>query len=124
MSLTIKSVESKPLVFTVSPCGSLDSGTYADFERKIDYLINEGGAKIITLDMAGLAFLSSMGVRVIFKAKKDLAQRNGVLLMVNLPPSIKKVFEVINALGTMQIFSNIGELDAYLAKMQSKDADE
>ncbi len=124
MSLTIKSVEGKPLIFTVSLCGSLDSATYADLEKKINYLIAEGGAKIITLDMAGLEFLSSMGVRVIFKAKKDLAQRNGALLMVNLPPQIKKVFEVINALGSMKIFSSIQELDAYLAKMQSQAVDE
>jgi len=120
MPLTIKTVESKPCIFVLSLTGSLDSHTYADLEKKIAYLMDEGGAKIITLDMAGLEFLSSMGVRVIFKAKKDLGQRNGALLMVNLTPQVEKVFEIINALGSMRIFSSIQELDAYLAKMQAQ----
>ena len=57
---------------------------------------------------------------VVFKAKKDLAAINGELLMVRLPPQITKVFEIINAIPSMSIFSSIEELDAYLANMQSK----
>jgi anti-anti-sigma factor len=118
MALTIKVAESKPRVFLVSLAGKLDSGTYAEAEKKIDYLIADGQAKVITLDLAGLEFISSMGVRVVFKAKKGLSATGGQLLMVNVPPPVQKVFEIIDALPSMKIFSGIAELDAYLAKMQ------
>ncbi|NLI33918.1 MAG: hypothetical protein GX422_14245 [Deltaproteobacteria bacterium] len=38
--------------------------------------------------------------------------------MMNLQPQIKRVFEIINALPSLQIFSSIQELDDYLTEMQ------
>ena len=77
MALTIKVVENKPRVFVVALAGSLDSITYPALEKKIDYLLAEGEAKVLTLDLAELTFISSMGIRIIFKARKDLARAGG-----------------------------------------------
>ena len=118
MALTIKVVESKPMVFVVSLAGSLDSTTYSTLEKKIDYLLAEGGAKVLTLDLAALEFISSMGIRVVFKAKKDLARKGGSFFLARIPPPIQKALEIIDALPSMKIFSSIQEMDAYLAKMQ------
>ena len=118
MALTVKVLESKPRVFLVTLTGSLDSSTYADLEKRILNLISEGCAKVITFDMAALDFISSMGVRVIFKTKKELAKTSGSLYLVHIPAHIQKVLEIIEALPSMKIFTNIQELDAYLAKMQ------
>ena len=120
MALTVKVVENKPRIFVVSLVGKLDGTTYGDLEKKIDYLMAEGGAKVITLDLAGLEFISSMGVRVIFKAKKDLSSKGGSLFLARIPPPIEKVLEIIDALPSMKIFSGIQEMDAYLAKMQQE----
>ena len=68
--------------------------------------------------MAGVNYISSMGVRVVLKAQKELKLRGGSLSLMNLQPQIKKVFEIINALPSMQVFSSIEELDKYLAEMQ------
>ena len=118
MPLVIDAVESKPCMFVVSLTGSLDSGTYAALEKKVDYLIADGKAKVLTLDMAALTFISSMGVRVVLKAKRELQARDGVLCMINLPPPIQKVFEIINALPSLKVFASVEEMDAYLARMQ------
>jgi anti-anti-sigma factor len=118
MSLTVSSSEKMPRVFILYPVGSLDSNTYGVLEKKVEYLVREGQAKLITLDLAGVDYISSMGVRVVLKAQKELKQRGGSLTMMNLQPQIKKVFEIINALPSMQVFSSIQELDHYLAEMQ------
>ncbi len=118
MSLTVSSAEKMPRVFVLSPVGSLDSNTYGILEKKVEYLIREGQAKHITFDMAGVSYISSMGVRVVLKTQKELKQRGGSLTMMNLQPQIKKVFEIINALPSMQIFSSVQELDSYLTTMQ------
>jgi anti-sigma B factor antagonist len=120
MSLKVNSSEKMPRVFILYPVGSLDSNTYGVLEKKVEYLLSEGQAKHITFDMAGVDYISSMGVRVVLKAQKQLRQLGGSLTMMNLQPQIKKVFEIINALPSMQVFSSIQELDGYLAEMQKQ----
>lgn len=123
MSLTIKVEEKKPRVFVVYLAGKLDSSTYASLESEIASLLIDGDAKVITLDLAELTFISSMGVRVIFKAKKDLARALGSLCLARIPPPIEKVLRIIDALPSMQVFESIEEMDAYLTKMQQPPPD-
>ena len=49
-----------------------------------------------------------------------LKKNDGKITFMNLQPQIKKVFEIINALPSMRIFSSIQELDDYLDVMQKK----
>ena len=120
MALTVSSLEKMPRVFILSPVGSLDSNTYGVLEKKVEYLLRDGQAKHITLDMAGVSYISSMGVRVVLKTQKELKQRGGIMSMMNLQPQIKKVFEIINALPSLQVFASIEELDNYLTEMQKQ----
>ena len=120
MALTIKVVENKPRVFVVSLAGSLDSTSSPALETKLANLLAEGAANIVTLDLAALEFISSMGIRILFKARKDLARAGGSLCLARIPPPIQKALEIIDALPSMQIFSSIQEMDAYLAKMQGR----
>ncbi len=118
MPLTFKSVEKIPGVHILYPVGSLDTNTFQIMEKKLDYLIGEGEAKVITLDMNGVEYISSAGIRVIFKAKKQLKQRGGSFMVMHLQPQIRKVFEIINAIPSLHIFASIEEMDDYLAEMQ------
>ncbi len=118
MSLTVSSVEKQPGVFIVSAFGSLDTNTHQILEKKMDFLMTNGAAKVITLDMKDVEYISSMGVRVILKTKKELSKKGGVFLIAHVQPQIKRVFEIINALPSLQIFASIEELDDYLAEMQ------
>ena len=118
MPLTITLQEKMPGVYVLYPVGPLDANTSQIMEKKVDYLIGEGEAKIITFDMAGVHYISSMGIRVVVKTKKQLKQRGGSLIMMNLQPQVNKVFEIINAIPSLNIFSSIEELDDYLTEMQ------
>ena len=118
MALTMKVVENKPRVFVVTLAGSLDSTTYPALETKLASLIAEGAAKVLTLDLAALEFISSMGIRVLFKARKELVRVGGSLRLARIPPPIQKALEIVEALPSMQVFASIAEMDAYLAKMQ------
>ncbi len=118
MPLTVKSVEKIPGVHILYPVGSLDTNTFQIMEKKLDYLIGEGEAKVITLDMNGVDYISSAGIRVIFKAKKQLKQRGGSFMVMHLQPQIRKVFEIINAIPSLHIFASVEEMDDYLAEMQ------
>ena len=103
----------------VSIAGSLDSNTAPKLQKSIDTEINESISTTI-LDFKDLDFLSSAGLRVIFKTKKIMDNSGGTFLLVNLQPQIKKVFEIIKALDGMNVFKDQDEMDDYLAAMQNK----
>jgi anti-anti-sigma factor len=107
----------------VSIAGSLDSNTAPELQQRIDTEINDAVSTTI-IDFKDLDFLSSAGLRVIFKTKKVMDNAGGKFLLVNLQPQIKKVFEIIKALDGMNVFKDQDEMDEYLTAMQNKVKDE
>ena len=99
--------------------GRLDTHTYQDFDRQLAPLL-ETMNKSLVLDLAGLEYISSAGVRSVFKARKALSARGGKVLVVNPQPQIQKVFDVVKAVPLDEIFSSVEEADAYLDAMQKK----
>jgi anti-anti-sigma factor len=123
MQLTVTVTERTPGTFTFLPEGSIDSNTSGLLENRLDAIL-EGFARTLIFDMEKVNYISSAGIRVVFKAQKAMKQRDGQFLMTNLQPQVKKVFEIINALPTLNVFSSIKELDRYLDLMQKKVTDE
>ena len=80
----------------------------------------ENDRQMVLLNMAELTYISSAGLRVIFKAAKTLKAAGRSLAVSNRQPQVEKVFEILQALPDMAVFANEGELDAYLDAMQKK----
>lgn len=123
MPLKVTSTEKEPGVFMIVPEGSLDTNTYSILEKRVDMIL-EGQPRVIALDMAHINYISSMGVRVVIKTRKALKQHDGNLVVLNLQPQVRKVFEIINALPSEQVFASTEELDQYLDRMQKKITEE
>ena len=119
MSLKIAITPEKNNGKRISITGSLDSNTAPELQTRIDAEIN-GSVSTTIIDFRNLDFLSSAGLRVIFKTKKVMDNCNGKFLLVNLQPQIKKVFEIIKALDGMNVFKDQEEMDDYLTAMQNK----
>ena len=117
MSLNINIHEKSTGVYVINLSGTLDTITHTSLEKQIETLLHKS-PNILILDMEKLDYISSMGLRVIAKAKKSLSMSNGSLMLVNLQPQITEVFDIIKALPKEQIFSNINELDDYLLTRQ------
>jgi anti-anti-sigma factor len=73
--------------------------------------------------MEGLVYISSAGLGVIFSAKKNLESHGGKIILANLKPQIKKVFDIVKALPREAIFESMQEVDAYLDAMQKRETD-
>ena len=106
-------------LYVVSPEGSLDTNTYPILEEKVDTILDASPSWMV-FDLEKLDYISSMGVRVIAKAKKFFKEREGSVVLLNPQPQIRKVFEVIKALPSEQIFESIEEMDRYLDNIQKK----
>jgi len=119
MTLNVTSEQKAQGIFVVTVAGSLDSNTYKSFEKKIDVLLSET-TELIVFNLEFLTYLSSAGVRVFLKARKVLKNSGGKVKFLNLQPQIKRVFEIINAIPSMQIFASMEELDRYLDAQMKK----
>jgi anti-anti-sigma factor len=119
MTLNITSEQKAQGVYIMTVAGVLDSNTYQSFETEVDSLLVPA-TELIVFDLGGLTYLSSAGVRVFLKARKALKNNGGQVKFMNLQPQIKRVFEIINAIPSMQIFASMEELDRYLDDQMKK----
>ena len=99
--------------------GALNSDTAPAFEAELNAVIHADW-QLVVLDMQDLDYISSAGLRVIFKAAKALRLAGRSLAVTNRQPQIEKVFDILQALPDMAVFANERELDAYLDAMQAK----
>lgn len=97
-----------------------DTHTYAELDQALAPVLADPAITSLVLDLAGLDYISSAGIRSVFKARKALAARNGKVLVVNPQPQIQKVFDMVKAVPLGEIFTSVAEADAYLDAMQRK----
>ncbi len=107
-------------LFVVSSEGSLDTNTYHILEKEVDMILDASPSWMV-FDLKKLDYISSMGVRVIAKAKKFFKKREGSVVLLNAQPHIRKVFEIVKALPAEQIFESIEEMDRYLDNIQKQE---
>ncbi len=103
----------------ISLAGSLDTDTAGQLQDKIDQEI-DSTVHMVIMDLKRLEFLSSAGLRVIFKTKKYMDSHEGKFMLLNLQPQVRKVFDIIKALDGMNVFKSQEEMDEYLTAMQNK----
>jgi len=113
MTLDIRVIKKRDYVYSVELKGSLDNETYMQLEDELKEIVGDK-TKALILDMGGLSYISSAGVRVVIWAKKTLKARNATFGMTNLQPQIKKVFDVMKILPIIDIFDDMPEADKYI----------
>lgn len=97
--------------------GRLDTDTSADLELVVQDLLQEG-AKSFVVDLKGVGYVSSAGLRVLLMLGKSLDGKGGLRLS-GLNPTVKQVFDVA---GFAQLFAIFPNRDAALAGFKAKPA--
>lgn len=103
----------------VALAGRLDTHSYDELDRQLAPLLASDILSLV-LDLSGLEYISSAGIRSVFKARKALSARGGKVLVANLQPQIAKVFDIVKAVPMGEVFTSVAEADAYLDAMQQK----
>jgi anti-anti-sigma factor len=112
-------IDEERSVARVRLAGALNTDTAPDFESRLKDVVDKNFS-LTVLDMEELDYISSAGLRVIFKAAKDVKGAGNRLAAANRKPHIEKVFEILKALPDMAVFANDEEMDEYLASMQEQ----
>ena len=110
--------ENRPGVFEVTIQGPLDAQTQLILETKIMEAIVPRTQAII-LNMAGVNYISSLGLKAVFQIMHTMNERKGKVLLTNVQPQIQKVLDVIKMMPDA-IFKSVEEADEYLNAIQKR----
>jgi len=119
MSLNVRTEDARSFMKTIYLKGSLDTETVSTFDQELDTVL-ESPLKVLVLDLSELEYLSSAGIRSMFRAQKSMKARAGKALIVNPQPAVQKVFDIVKAVDLSAVFASVQELDKYLDTIQRK----
>ncbi|HUM81021.1 MAG: STAS domain-containing protein [Methanothrix sp.] len=89
MKIAVKEVQG---ICLISISGRIDSRCSVDLERALYKAISENSRIII--DLADTEYISSSGLRVLLAEKKRLGEIDGEMILMQLQPAVRDVFEV------------------------------
>jgi anti-anti-sigma factor len=98
MEITRTRLEGVPVL---APTGRIDSFSARAFETEVMEEAGSGGPLII--DFAGLAYISSAGLRVLLLAMKAMRASGQRLVLAGLQPAVQEVFDVSGFSGIFEI---------------------
>jgi anti-anti-sigma factor len=83
-------------VATVEVDGDLDIATVPVLEGALSD-VERGGAETLMLDLAGVAFMDSTGLRALLSARKRADRAGRALRLSNVQPPVARVFDLTGA---------------------------
>jgi anti-anti-sigma factor len=83
-------------VVVATPVGRIDHAAAAELERALEPLIDHSaaGSHGLVLDFAGVEYISSVGLRVLMVAAKQLRARNARVAVAALQPVVAEIFAI------------------------------
>lgn len=92
----------------VSVKGKMDAVTSPNFEKSLSELIGRG-EKILLMNLGGLEYISSAGLRSILVTAKHLKATEGKLLFCGLQGPVRDVFRISGFASIFQIYDSQDE---------------
>ncbi len=105
--MQITSVEENNVV-VVSVVGRMDATTNIEFETECKTLIQAGKTKLL-INLEGLEYISSAGLRGVLTIVKLIKQQNGTICFCALQSMVNEVFKVSGFTSMLSIFPTQNE---------------
>jgi len=94
--------------------GRLDASSSPDVENQLLGFINQGEDRLV-LDFSELTYMSSLGLRVLMMAAKNIEKVNGKLALAGLNDHIYEIFKIARFTNIFSIYPSCEEAVAYCA---------
>ena len=102
-------------VLVVAPVGRVDTTTSIDLEERLVRHLDTGERHLV-IDLGGIEYISSAGLRVLLILAKKLKAAGGDLVLCALGPAVRQVFELA---GFLPIFRVEATREQALARLAS-----
>ena len=86
---------------TIEIEGRLDTLSSPDLEEKLENVLD--GVEKLIIDLSALEYISSAGLRVFVGASQEIEDQDGEMIIRNLTPPVKAVFEVTGFIDGFKI---------------------
>jgi len=105
MQVEVSSIGGKWTI--LAPQGRVDAHTVDDFETAVRKEL-AAGARWLAMDLAGVPYMNSAGLRVLLIALKAVRPLDGGVVLVRPQPQVQEILEIS---GFMNIFSVVADTD-------------
>jgi anti-anti-sigma factor len=119
MTLKIRVEETRPQTKTLVLAGRLDHESVEAFDERLEAVLGSS-VMVVVFDLTELEYITSAGLRSMFRARKVTSGRGGKCMLVNPQPQVLKVLEIVKVPELGAVFQSVEELDAYLDVIQKK----
>jgi anti-anti-sigma factor len=99
------------------PTGRIDHATAESFKAALaPYLaVVAAGRDRAVIDLAGVEYISSVGLRVLMLASKQVKAQGGALAVADLQPVVREIFEISRFNLVLEVFPTLREALAKLS---------
>jgi len=122
MSLDIEILKSESGKCKIELRGRLDTHTADHLDQKLGS-VDASQYTVQVIDLQDLEYISSAGLRSLFRARRAATAKGGQFLIVHVQPQVQKVFDIVKALPREAIFTSLDEMDQYLDAVQRRATD-
>ncbi|MFO1315108.1 MAG: STAS domain-containing protein [Burkholderiales bacterium] len=104
-------------VALVAPTGQIDHPNAVKLQQALTPFVDEAAAaqKPLVLDFSGVEYISSMGLRVLMVAAKQMRARNAPMAVAGLQPVVDEIFEIARFRFVVDVFPSVREALAALS---------
>jgi len=103
MDITHKQVGT---VTVIAVKGSIDAITSPDITKHIQQQVVNGNVNLV-MDLSGVDYTSSAGLRVLLGATKDTRSKNGDIRLTGIQPDVQKVLKLSGFLNILKTFDDV-----------------
>ena len=112
-------------VVVLSPRGRIDHARAEAFKTALaPYLSQSGPGHPLVLDLGGVDYIASVGLRVLMLASRQARAQGGTIAVAALTPLVREIFEISKFTLVFPCFASVADALADLAKRagpQAKD---
>ena len=90
-------------IITIELLGRLDELATTEVEEAFTAILNDGAMRVV-LDLGGVEYVSSSGLRVLLMLAKAMTNRTGLLKLCCLSPFVAEVFEISNFTQLFEVY--------------------
>lgn len=91
-------------IINLSISGRLDAVTSLEADKMFNEIVTAGNDKLL-IELSGLEYISSAGLRVLLVVAKKIQQKGGRIALICMTPNVKEVFEISGFSSIFKIFA-------------------
>lgn len=98
-------------VVLAAPSGQINHQSAEQLKQALAPLLEEvsSGKSALVLDFGGVEYISSMGLRVLMVAAKQLRSHKARIAVAALQPVVKEIFEIARFNNVVEVFPSVPE---------------